>query len=244
MATEFQINANRQNAALSTGPRSEAGRAVSSRNALTFGLYTRQDYVTFEEQDIYRQFCETMYSELEPVSLLEQALTAEITGASWRLRRCSEAEYELGSSLTIDPLLDPQSEKFLRSIERARTAAHGVLNRSINQLRKLQTERASRPSVELPAEAAASPAPVSASPAFPTVEEIRAFCEPPEEVIRAIDDQLEAIRKRQEGNVAAFVASAKTPRNAKCPCGSGRKYKVCCLRKGSGWGGSGVRKAA
>ena len=26
-------------------------------------------------------------------------------------------------------------------------------------------------------------------------------------------------------------ASAKTPRNAPCPCGSGRKYKNCCLRK-------------
>ena len=25
------------------------------------------------------------------------------------------------------------------------------------------------------------------------------------------------------------------PRNAPCPCGSGRKYKVCCLKKGIDW---------
>jgi hypothetical protein len=29
-------------------------------------------------------------------------------------------------------------------------------------------------------------------------------------------------------NSCSFVANSSTPRNAKCPCGSGRKYKRCC----------------
>lgn len=28
--------------------------------------------------------------------------------------------------------------------------------------------------------------------------------------------------------------SARTPRNAPCPCGSGRKYKYCCGRPSEG----------
>ena len=31
--------------------------------------------------------------------------------------------------------------------------------------------------------------------------------------------------------IHAPIRSNKTPRNAKCPCGSGKKYKKCCIRK-------------
>jgi hypothetical protein len=38
MATPAQIEANRRNARKSTGPKTAAGKAASSRNALTHGL--------------------------------------------------------------------------------------------------------------------------------------------------------------------------------------------------------------
>jgi hypothetical protein len=87
-----------------------------------------------------------MLAELEPETLLEQSLAAEITGATWRLRRCSNAEAELADYALTDPLLDEDeaTEKKLRSIERARASAHSLLHRSINQLRKLQTDRENR----------------------------------------------------------------------------------------------------
>jgi hypothetical protein len=146
MPSLHQINANRENATHSTGPRTEAGKAASSRNHLTAGLYTRQDYVRPEERELYKEFCETMLAELEPETLLEQSLAAEITGATWRLRRCSAAEAELADYALTDPLLndDEATEKKLRSIERARASAHSLLHRSINQLRKLQTSRENR----------------------------------------------------------------------------------------------------
>ncbi len=144
MATISQIDANRQNAQHSTGPVTETGRAASSRNALTLGLYTRQDYVKPDEREIYKQFCETMYQELAPRSLLEESLTAEITGATWRLRRCSAAEADLADYTTQDPLFDDKTDKTRKSIERARAGAHSLLHRSINQLRRLQTDRLTR----------------------------------------------------------------------------------------------------
>ena len=137
MATEAQTAANRQNAQASSGPRTEAGKAASSRNALTLGLYTRTDYVLPEEQDLHQEFCETLFTELAPEGLLEETLVAEITGASWRLRRCNAVEGELGD-------FDEATDKTRRSIERARAHAHSVLHRSINQFRRLQTERACR----------------------------------------------------------------------------------------------------
>jgi hypothetical protein len=107
-----------------------------------------------------------MQLELSPDGLLEEALATEVTAATWRLRRCSNAEYEVGSRQEIsadattrpyrhdewpqsaaarqDPLLDSLSEKALRSIERARASAFSLINRSINHLRKLQTERSIR----------------------------------------------------------------------------------------------------
>ena len=42
-----------------------------------------------------------MYQELAPETLLEESLTAEITGATWRLRRCSAAEAELADYAAV-----------------------------------------------------------------------------------------------------------------------------------------------
>src|SRR5271165_2043085 len=141
MATESQINANRANAEHSTGPRTEAGKSNSSQNHLTQGLYTRQDYVKPDERDLYKHFWETMHAELNPTNVLEESLASEITGATWRLRRCSNVEGELADYVLQDPMLDEKSEKTRRSIERARASAHSILHRSINQLRKIQTDR-------------------------------------------------------------------------------------------------------
>ena len=203
MSTEAQLEANRQNAQFSTGPRTESGKSASSRNAITLGLYTRQDYVKPEEHDIYRGFCERMILELNPDTLLEETLVAEITGASWRLRRCSAVEAELADR---DPMLDESKERAIRSLERARATASSLLHRGINQLRRLQTDRL-KPKSEAQAEAEAE---------AEAMAEIEAFCAPP---------KLASICKPQ-GPPAQ--AARQIPRSAPCPCGSREKYKRCC----------------
>jgi hypothetical protein len=150
MASDAQINANRNNAQHSTGPRTSEGRNASSKNAITTGLYTRQDYVKPEERDLYADFFDQYFNELSPVGIVEQTLANEIAGAAWRLRRCSLAEGELADYATIDPLLDESKEKSRRSIDRARTSSNALYHRALNQLRKLQTERVIRIELNLP----------------------------------------------------------------------------------------------
>jgi uncharacterized protein YecA (UPF0149 family) len=139
MATQAQIDANRRNAQSSTGPRTEAGKAASSQNAVTDGLYSRRDYVRPGEEHFYKCFCRTMHDQLAPANYLEFALAEEIASATWRLRLCNNAEAELGD-------YSDETDKARRGIERARASAHSVLHRSLNQLRKLKAENVGRAS--------------------------------------------------------------------------------------------------
>ena len=56
MATESQINSNRENAKASTGPKTEEGIAKSSRNNTKFGLFTTNNCVQPEEKEDYDNF--------------------------------------------------------------------------------------------------------------------------------------------------------------------------------------------
>ena len=89
-----------------------------------------------------------MFADPGPVTTLEQFYVKVIAGAAWRLRRCSQVEGELADYRDQGPLFDEKAEKIIRSIERARAAAHAVMNRSINQLRKIQTERINRAEID------------------------------------------------------------------------------------------------
>ena len=242
MPSLSQLNANRLNAQSSTGPRTESGKAKSSRNALTMGLYTRTDYVKPEERDIYKDFCETMYSELCPASLLEETLVSEITGASWRLRRCSAAEGELADFADTDPLLDETKAKSIRSIERARSTASSLLHRGINQLRRLQTDRhkltghlpitLSAPALQLASNC--PPAPdldLLTKPDAEFLEDLDAIlaeyaalgsnCKPPCAPAPELASNCKPAPARPSN-------PPQTPRSAPCPCGSREKFKRCC----------------
>ena len=144
MSTQSQIDANRINATKSTGPSSSEGKSASSKNALISGLFTTHDFVLPDEASLYKDFFDTMFQELCPAGLLENTLANQIAGAAWRLRRCDLADSDIASHTPLDPLLDTLNEKQLRSIERARAASQNTFHRSINQLRKIQTERINR----------------------------------------------------------------------------------------------------
>ena len=253
MPSLSQLDANRLNSQLSTGPRTDSGKAKSSRNALTMGLYTRTDYVKPDERDIYKDFCETMYSELCPASLLEETLVSEITGASWRLRRCSAAEGELADFADTDPLLDETKAKSIRSIERARSSASSLLHRGINQLRRLQTDR--RKLTGHPAITMAAPAPELASnckTAPDPIPDLDLLTKPDAQFLEDLDAILAeyaALGSNCNPQVPAAPAASvrapelasicksapvglpqapQIPRSAPCPCGSREKYKRCC----------------
>ena len=243
MATEAQINANRANAAKSTGPSSSEGLYTSCKNAVTTGFWTQTDYVQPGEEEIYHMFVINMHHSFEAVDILEEHLAAQITSAAWRLRRCDLADGELAATSIIDPLLDPALEKRIRSIERARAHSTSVFHRALNQMKKLQKER----------KIAEKPAP----PVIPTQQQQeKAFldnlgsqinnimhCEEPD--WDEIDRQI-AENRAKEAELASNCKPAEpapeklgsncnpapTPaRTRLCPCKSGKKYKHCCAKK-------------
>ena len=148
MATAAQIAANIENAKHSTGPRAEEGKAASSRNGITHGLYARKDFIRPELEQIFAKLQSGLQTELNPVGVQEQTLVDEIRRATWRLIRCGEVEARLlvrtddGSGLFLDPMESHDSnEKIQNNVDRARSQAHRLLHKCTAELRKLQAER-------------------------------------------------------------------------------------------------------
>lgn len=84
--------ANRRNAQLSTGPRTDAGKAVSARNATKHGLLARQVVLPDESATEFDSLRDRLMSDLAPRGELESVLAERIVLAAWRLRRVVRLE--------------------------------------------------------------------------------------------------------------------------------------------------------
>lgn len=96
MATQRQIEANRENASKSTGPRTEDGKAASSANALRHGL-TAELLVLLpdEDGDAFKRLREGVIAELAPAGALQEVLAERAAVLLWRLDRVARMEAEL-----------------------------------------------------------------------------------------------------------------------------------------------------
>jgi hypothetical protein len=92
MATEKQLFANRSNALMSTGPRTEAGKAKSRYNALKHGLAATRIVIPGENPADYAAFHERLMAEIAPESVLEEDLADRLATTLWRLRRIPHLE--------------------------------------------------------------------------------------------------------------------------------------------------------
>jgi hypothetical protein len=119
----------------STGPRTIEGKARTSQNALSSGLFSKRDFVRSEETAEYTEIRDTLWSDLHPATLMEKIQTAKVVSATWRLRRCAALEEALDSAV------DPEKEQ--KSIDRARIQAHSLLLRATAELRRLRKDRLS-----------------------------------------------------------------------------------------------------
>jgi len=87
MATEKQILANQQNAKHSTGPRTEAGKRRSRRNAVRHGLTAETVIDTLEDAADYKAFERAIKSDYSPQTAIEGQLVTRLASLLWRLRR-------------------------------------------------------------------------------------------------------------------------------------------------------------
>ncbi len=157
MATESQINANRENAKASTGPKTEEGKAKSSRNNTKFGLFATNNCVQPEEKEDYENFSTALWTTLAPADPVEEVTAAEFVRNAWRLRRCAMAEETLGEIVArfqasqnktrgtdhpaADPMIYPTYLPTQTAIDRARTSAQNGMRRAKADLDKMQAAR-------------------------------------------------------------------------------------------------------
>src|SRR5258706_9906429 len=92
MITTKQADARRKNGALSHGPNTPEGKAISSQNAVKFGFFSRDPLLPGEDPAAFADFRSSLIEELQPSGPLEKMLAQQIVDAAWRLRRFPAAE--------------------------------------------------------------------------------------------------------------------------------------------------------
>jgi hypothetical protein len=150
MASPAQIFANRENAQLSTGPRTEAGKRTSSRNSTRHGLTGTQIVMPGEDASAYEELRQGMHESYQPANEPERVLVDQISANSWRLMRAQRVETAVLAKLA-EGAEDPdaaiaaaflEKPKDLERVQRYVTAAERAYYKSMSELSKLQKERA------------------------------------------------------------------------------------------------------
>jgi hypothetical protein len=98
-ASPRRIEANRRNALMSTGPKTEGGKEASSRNAIAHGLAARNILLAGESPEDFARLRAPVFAELGPRGVIESELADQIVDTLWRLRRIPLFERALIASL-------------------------------------------------------------------------------------------------------------------------------------------------
>jgi hypothetical protein len=92
MATSAQILANRQNAALSTGPRTPEGKQASADNATKHGLSSQFSVLPYENHQEFETMRAAFRAEFDPRTPNEEFLVEQMLQARWRIARIYRLE--------------------------------------------------------------------------------------------------------------------------------------------------------
>jgi hypothetical protein len=92
MSSFRQIEANRRNAGLSTGPVTEEGKRRSRQNALRHGLTAETVIDALEDAEDYAAFEMAVTADYDAQSAVERELVLRLASLLWRLRRATAIE--------------------------------------------------------------------------------------------------------------------------------------------------------
>jgi len=95
MMQEAANEARRENAQLSTGPKTEAGKQRSKFNARRHNLSGLTIVGTAEEMENYARFSADLKFDLHPEGIFEQTLVQSIADAQWQLNRARAMEQNI-----------------------------------------------------------------------------------------------------------------------------------------------------
>src|SRR3974377_1187975 len=95
MTSIRRIQANQQNARFSTGPRTLAGKAIVSRNALRSGIDARAIVILGEDPAEFESLNSEYYDRWTPTAPEQRALVDTLIANEWLLRRYDRLETQL-----------------------------------------------------------------------------------------------------------------------------------------------------
>jgi uncharacterized protein YjcR len=140
MATQLQIDANRRNAQLSTGPKTQEGKAAVSRNALKHGF--RSDiYKTMlqdESAEAYDELLADLIAEHQPQTLAEESYVERMALCLDKLAILENLQKDV---MILQSKVGPGEEKTLSIYWNQQDRLERAFDRALTMLRKLQRER-------------------------------------------------------------------------------------------------------
>jgi hypothetical protein len=159
--SEARLAANTANAQLSTGPRTSAGRAKSSVNAVKTALTGRTVLLPSDDVAAYHKHVRTFADEFQPVGPRESELVQALADHAWRLDRISSIEmsiYAYGHEQFAEQFADRgplqagftemhtflHYEKQLRNLQIQEMRIRRNREKDTAELRRLQQERLAR----------------------------------------------------------------------------------------------------
>ena len=136
MATAAEILANRENAANSTGPKTEAGKAAAAQNATTHGLSGAFRLLSGENPAEF----EALVAALTAETPTEHFLFNEMARAQWKLDRVAAIEAEIFAAAGDPAALaaDSARQDALLKLGRYEQAARRAWHKTLEQLTRLR----------------------------------------------------------------------------------------------------------
>ena len=137
MSTESQIEANRENAKFSTGPKSEAGKAAAALNNTRHGLAGAFRVLPSESQSEFDALLATLADEYQPATFTETVLVEAMAQHHWLRQRALNLE-----SSCYDPATGQiADQKQLALLLRYQTTHERAFHKALNDLLKLRAAR-------------------------------------------------------------------------------------------------------
>jgi hypothetical protein len=138
--SDAQLTANRANAQLSTGPKSDAGRAISSQNRTTHGLARHNGsfvLLSSEDPNGFEALKASLAAEHQPSTETESILINSMAESHWLANRAQTLQ-----NTCLDPQTGQITDAAMFSLYlRYQTTHTRAFHKCLNDLLKLRSER-------------------------------------------------------------------------------------------------------
>jgi hypothetical protein len=145
MTTIAAIEANKQNALKSTGPKSSSGKAIASENALKHGILTKHLIIQNEDSKDLTTLASELMTSLLPEGKIEELLVQKIISSTWRLQRLIGAESSLFKEKNWigqeEPIHEAYSSHAMASMSRYESCLERNFYKALHELQRLQAMR-------------------------------------------------------------------------------------------------------